>query len=101
MACIDTEFSLFANNFMATTKQVWFGMKVTPEQKRRIEGLARRRGTSQKAVVLAAIERELYEEEYPDPQPGSFLEAAWDFVGRVDGPPDLLREPDHMEGYGQ
>lgn len=86
---------------MASTKQVWFGMKVTPEQKRKIERLAKRRGTSQKAVVLAAIERELDEEGLPEPQPGSFLEAAWEFVGRVDGPPDLLRDPDHMTGYGQ
>ncbi len=86
---------------MATTKQVWFGMKVSPEQKRQIERLAKRRGTSQKAVVLAAIERELHEEGFPEPKPGSFLEAAWDFVGSIEGPPDLSTNPKYMEGFGK
>lgn len=86
---------------MATMKQVWFGMKVTREQKRMIEQLARRRGVSQKAVVLDAIQREIGEEAFPEPQPGSFLEAAWDLAGSVDGPPDLSTNPKYMEDFGR
>ncbi len=86
---------------MAIAKPVWFGMKVTPEQKRSIAQLAERRGTTQKAVVLGAIERELSKEDLPKPRAGSFLEAAWDLIGSVEGPTDLLRDPDRMKGYGK
>lgn len=86
---------------MAEKEHVWFGMKVTPEEKQKIKTLAERRGTTQKAVVLEAIERELTEEELPEAQPGSFLEATRDLAGSVEGPPDRLRDPNHMEGYGR
>lgn len=90
---------------MAEKEYVWFGMKVTPEEKQKIKMLAERRGTTQKAVVLEAIEREMAEEkrseELPEAQPGSFLEATRDIAGSVEGPPDLLRDPNRMEGYGR
>ncbi len=85
---------------MAEKDYVWFGMKVTPAEKQMIERLAERRGTSQKAVVLDAVKQEA-DEDLPEAQPGSFLEAARDLAGSTEGPPDLLRDPNHMEGYGR
>ncbi len=91
---------------MAEVDYVWFGMKVTPEQKRKIKRLAALRGTSQKAAVLDAVEHELgaedqSEEDLPEAQPGSFLEGIEDLVGSVEGPPDLSTNPKYMEGFGE
>ena len=89
---------------MPLKKQVWFGMKVTPEQKRRIKNLARREGISAKEAVLQAVEHALGSDRYATPQPGSFLEGQEDLVGSVgseSGPVDLASNPRHMEGFGQ
>lgn len=86
---------------MTEKDYVWFGMKVTPEEKQKIKKLAERRGTSQKAAVLEAVERELAEEDLPEAQPGSFLEGIEDLVGSVEGPPDLSTNPKYMEGFGE
>lgn len=83
-------------------KQVWFGMRVTPEQKQQIERLAERRGTSQKEVLMNLVEEAIAEDEMP-PQvkKGSFLEGIEHLVGSCEGPRDLLRNPDRMRGYGE
>ncbi len=86
---------------MAERDYVWFGMKVTPEEKQKIKTLAERRGTTQKAVVLEAIEHEWGEEELPEAQPGSFLEGIEHLIGSVEGPRDLSTNPKHMEGFGE
>jgi hypothetical protein len=41
------------------------------------------------------------EEEPIEAQPGSFLEAARDFVGSVEGPGDLSTNPEYMKDYGR
>jgi len=87
---------------MAEKKYIQFSMRVTPEQKRKIERLARRKGTSQKEAVLSLIEEALDGEEEPIvPRPGSFLDKYRDIIGSCEGPPDLLRDPNRMAGYGQ
>ena len=87
---------------MAEKKYVRFSMRVTPEQKRKIERLARRKGTSQKEAVLALIEEAFDGEEEPIvPRPGSFLDKYRAIIGSCEGPPDLLRDPNRMEGYGR
>ncbi len=87
---------------MAEKKYIQFSMRVTPEQKRKIERLARRKGTSQKEAVLSLIEEALDGEEEPIvPRPGSFLEGIEHIFGSCEGPTDLLRDPDRMKGYGQ
>lgn len=89
---------------MSTTKKkkkiVWFGMKLTPEQKEKIRILARRRGVSQKRAVLDLIEQEVQEKPIKA-QPGSFLEGIEHLAGSVDGPGDLATNPKYMEGYGR
>lgn len=80
----------------------WFGMRLTPMQKAKIERLAAQKGTTQKAAVLEAVEHELAEEKEPvDPQPGSVLELTQDLCGSVEGPGDLSTNPEHMEDYGR
>lgn len=81
-------------------KTVWFGMKLTPEQKEKIRTLARRRGVTQKKAVMDLIEKEV-EEEPVKAKPGSFLDVAGDLVGSVEGPGDLTTNPKYMEGYGR
>jgi len=36
-----------------------------------------------------------------EPEPISFLEAAKDFIGCLEGPEDLSTNKDYMKGYGQ
>ena len=86
---------------MAKEKHVWFGMKVTPAEKRKIEKLAEREGTSQKAVVMGLVEEATHEYTAENPRPGSFLEATRDLCGSVEGPIDLSTNPKYMEGYGE
>ncbi len=87
---------------MAEAKDyVWFGMKVSPEQKAKIKRLAERRGVTQKAAVLEAVEHELRDEDPIEAQPGSFLEGIEDLVGSVEGPPDLSTNPKYMEEFGE
>lgn len=57
---------------MGRAEKVWFGMKVTPEQKRKIKRLAEREGTSAKEAVLRLVEQALAEESISAPS-GSFL----------------------------
>ena len=88
---------------MERAEQVWFGMKLTPEQKQKIKRLAEREGTSAKEAVLRAIDEALGM-EIPPARPGSFLEGIEDLVGSVgneEGPVDLASNPKHMDGFGR
>jgi len=81
-------------------RQVWFGMKLTPEQKRNIRRLARREGTTAKEALLRLVDNALADtpETY---QPGSFLDGIEDLVGSVEGPEDLSSNPRRMDGFGR
>ena len=54
----------------------WFGMRVTPMQKQKMKRLADQKGTTQKAAVLDAAERELAENgaEGESPSASEFIE---------------------------
>lgn len=99
---------------MSENATKWFGMRVTPTQKEMIKRLAERRGTTQKAAVLEAVEQELAEdgdrnddtddEALVEPQPGSVLALTEDLCGSIDDPDlpsDLSSNPKHMEDYGK
>ena len=103
---------------MAEKKYVTFSMRLTPEQKRKIERLAQRKGTSQKEAVLSLVDEAIngaqeepvtaqpdssnVEDEEPIvAQPGSFLEGIEHIIGSCEGPPDLSTNPKYMEGYGR
>ena len=89
---------------MAEKKYVRFSMRLTPEQKRKIERLAQRKGTSQKEAVLALVEEAINgedEEESMVTRPGSFYDKFKHIIGSCEGPPDLSTNPKYMEGFGQ
>lgn len=84
----------------------WFGMRLTPMQKSKIERLADHKRTTQKDAVMEAVEHELQveapDEKFPfEIREGFFLEAAYDLAGSVEGPGDLSTNPRYMEGYGE
>lgn len=87
---------------MSTSKQrtVWFGIKLTPAQKARIERLARAEGSTAKEAVLRLVDAALEEREQA-PRPGSLLDGIEHLVGSVSGPADLSTNPDHMRGFGR
>jgi len=87
---------------MASTKDkktVWFGMKLTPEQKEKIRTLAAEKGVTQKQVVLDLLNKEM-EQRTIQSKPGSFLDLNRDLFGSAEGFEDGSTNPDHMKGYG-
>ena len=88
---------------MSTTakkSQVWFGMKVTAEQKRKIKKLAEQKGTSAKQAIMSLVDAALGAELLDIPA-GSFLDGIEDIVGSIEGPADLSSNPRYMEGFGK
>ena len=81
-------------------RTVWFGMKVTPDQKARIKRLARQEGTTQKEAILSLVNRAL-ETSGEVPRSGSFLDGIEHLVGSVSGPADLSTNPEHLRGFGR
>ena len=85
---------------MERSRPVWFGMKVTPDQKKKIKRLAEREGTSAKEAVMRLVDNALSEEKIKAPK-GSFLSGIEDIVGSLEGPVDLASNPKYMEGFGR
>jgi hypothetical protein len=87
---------------MSTSKKdiVWFGMKLTPEEKQKIELLAKRKGVSKKEAVMDAI-NELVVDYEVEVKPGSMLEKMQHIAGIAEGPGDLSTNPKYMEGFGK
>ncbi|MCP9292933.1 MULTISPECIES: hypothetical protein [Gracilimonas] len=80
---------------------VWFGMKLTPEEKAKIKLLAERKGQSQKEVVMNLVNEEVMEYEI-EAKPGSLLDRMQHLVGIIkDGPRDLSTNPKYMEDFGK
>lgn len=79
---------------------VWFGMKLTPEEKAKIKLLAERKGVSQKEAVMSLVNEEVMEYKI-EPTPGSLLERMQHLVGVVEGPGDLSTNPKYMEDFGK
>ena len=81
-------------------KTVWFGMKLTPDQKEKINMLAAEKVATQKQVVLDLINKEM-EQRTIHAKTGSFLDLNRDLYGSAEGPEDESTNPDHMKGYGK
>ena len=84
----------------AKPRTVWFGMKLTPEQKAKIKRLARVEGTTAKEAILCLVDRALDESPTPT-RAGSLLDGIEHLVGSVIGPEDLSTNPSHMRGFGR
>jgi hypothetical protein len=88
---------------MPKKRIVWFGMKLSPEQKRKIELLARECGLSQKEAVMTAVDAALNDKvDELEVQKESFLDAYEKYCGAVEGPGDLnVNRTQYMRGYGR
>ncbi|MBI2504989.1 MAG: hypothetical protein HYW07_17360 [Candidatus Latescibacteria bacterium] len=82
------------------SKPIWFGMKLTPQQKQQIRLLARQRHTSAKQALMELVEEALAQRSFKAPQ-GSFLDGLEDLVGSVSGPADLSANPEYMKDFGR
>lgn len=76
-------------------------MKVTEDLNRTLSDLARQRGISKSALIREAITELVARERPGRPASGSFLAAAEDLAGCVDGPEDLSTNVEHLAGYGR
>jgi len=75
-------------------------LKVTEPMERELAEKAASRGVSKSDLVREAVAEYLIEGDAP--APGSFLAAAADLVGCVDGgPEDLSYNPEHLASYGK
>ncbi len=80
---------------------VWFGMKLTPEEKQKIELLAKSKGISKKEAVMNAV-NEVFTEYEVEAKPGSMLERLQPYIGVIkDGPSDLSTNPKYLKGIGE
>ncbi|NQV74082.1 hypothetical protein HQ496_13260 [bacterium] len=85
---------------MEKQQVVWFGMKVTPEQKQKIKLLAKKQGVSAKEAVMRLVEDALLEDKIVVPK-GSFLSGIEELIGSVNGPSDLSTNRTHLKGFGR
>lgn len=65
----------------------------------RLNRVAKQRDTSKSEIIREAIESFLGER--PIVAQTSFLQAAGDLLGTLDGPVDLASNPKHLKGYGR
>ena len=78
-----------------------FSMRVPEALDRDLGTLARQRGVSKSALVREALAELVSRKREPGSAPGSFLAAAEDLAGCVEGPKDLSCNKDHLAGYGR
>jgi len=81
-------------------KTEWFGMKLTSEEKEKLRSLAKKRGVSQKKVVLDLIEKEIKQEPIKA-KSNSLLDLNRDLFGVGSGPGDVSTNPKYLDGFGR
>jgi hypothetical protein len=74
-------------------------VKLPAELEKRVSATARKRRMSRSELIRESIRRHL--EQPVEPPPGSFLEAAGDLIGSVEGPSDLSTNPRYLDGFGK
>lgn len=74
-------------------------LKVPEALAEQLERAARARGASKSRLVRRAIREHL--DKGVEPGAGSFLAAASDLAGAVEGPADLSTHRKHLAGYGR
>ena len=79
---------------------VWYGMKLTPEEKRQIQELADIQGITQKEAVMNAV-REGVTAYKATPKKGSLHQRMEHLIGKADGPEDLSFNDQHLEDFGR
>ena len=78
---------------------VWFGMKVTPDEKEKIKKLAEHYNISQKEAVMNLVEDRVADiSTYSTVGKKSRM---LQFAGIIDGEPTLSTDKSHLEDYGR
>lgn len=75
-------------------------MKLTPEEKQKIEKLAEIQGITQKEAVMNAVNEGLVSYKIT-PRKNSMLDKMQHLVGKADGPEDLSTNSAYLEDFGQ
>lgn len=75
-------------------------MKVPDALDKKIKVLARKLGTTKSSLIRKAMEKYLSEDIGASDEPTTY-ELISDFVGSIQGPPDLSCGSQHMQGYGE
>jgi predicted transcriptional regulator len=70
-------------------------IKLPEHLERRLDELARERGSTRSAVLREALEA------YANRSRASVTAAAGELVGSLAGPRDLSTSPDHLAGFGE
>jgi hypothetical protein len=83
---------------MERGKQKTISLKVAASVDRMLTRRAAESGAGKSDLVREALARYLLDDAKPTA--GSFLEAALDLEGCVEGPADLASDPRHLAGYG-
>jgi metal-responsive CopG/Arc/MetJ family transcriptional regulator len=65
----------------------------------RLSATVKKRQTTQSAIVREALERHL--SDRPSKAEPSFLDLAQEYVGCIEGPPDLSSNKRRLAGYGR
>lgn len=82
-------------------KPVWFGMKLTPDEKNRIKRIARAKGLNQKEAIMSLVDASAAELE-KDKAAGSLKASLEKYCGVVDqAPADLSTNKSYLDDYGQ
>ena len=74
-------------------------LKINASTNERLEEIARTYSTTKSEIVRNAIKE--YMSRAEKVYPGTFLNAAKDLVGSLEGPPDLSTQDRYLDGYGE
>ncbi|HEY7214718.1 MAG TPA: CopG family transcriptional regulator [Thermoanaerobaculia bacterium] len=75
-------------------------LKLPDELEKKLAVRAERQGTTKSALIREAIEAHL-SQEGGGGRKGSFLEAAGDLIGRLEGPGDLSYNKEYFKDFGR
>lgn len=81
-------------------KTEWFGMKVSPEEKRKIKDLAKRRRMSQSELILSLVEQNFVEQNELS-EGNQLFDLIGEFIGVGEGPPDASTNSKYFDEYGK
>lgn len=84
---------------MATRAMETLSIRIPRQVAARLRAVAKRSGRTKTDVVLAALERQLAVEG--GTTAGTFLDAAKDLAGCIEGPSDLSTNTKYMAGFGR
>jgi predicted DNA-binding protein len=84
---------------MARSSSEVLSVKIPRKVANRLRSIAKKSGRTKTEILLTALEHQL--EREAESSAGSFLDAAQDLAGCIEGPSDLATKKRHLEGFGR